>query len=620
MTKSGKPLDQDVDKSGYDLHLERRFGSVSGSTELEERTGYSYEELQDLLAGGTPSSFVSSIAFSATDYNTVAWTSGSLNYQNGTKFTIAASNTGNIAGRTYIYFNPNISPTDLQVSTSLSDAMKDSGVLLAIAIPNADTTGKASIDVIGSSGGYPSAVSTSHLETGVMKVPLVMTPTSNTTALVNVNQADGTNLFTVDSTNARLGIGTLTPAVPLDFYSKSETAALRIRGSIDALTTGASIPTVRQSTAAWSGSVTTVQASDDTYLIHTSANTAFTCWFSTFNFSVTGTVISGIKVTVEAKVDSAFLLNYLNIRISGDGGSTWSNTKTTDDLTTSDTVSTMGNNSDLWGYAWTPAMFSNANFLLEFRSTFQVSNTMRVDHLLVEVFSTNAASYTEKIGDIYIGSTGQMIFDLTPGGSTSQFFDFRPEDNEYGLVIRESDGTGSAVYSNFYVTDAADDYLSIVVDSVADTNALNITASDKVGIGMLPTNKLDVAGVVGADNFISDVAIGTQPYATTSTTLNTNLNADLLDGKHKGVSFVATKSADYTLTTSDEVVVFTVTATATLPAAIGTGQTYRICNESVGGAVTIDGNSTDSIKGSLTQTLLSGEDMIITDYSAGKWV
>ncbi len=35
-----------------------------------------------------------------------------------------------------------------------------------------------------------------------------------------------------------------------------------------------------------------------------------------------------------------------------------------------------------------------------------------------------------------------------------------------------------------------------------------------------------------ASYFISTVATGTQPYATTSTTLNTNLNADLLDGQH----------------------------------------------------------------------------------------
>lgn len=39
-----------------------------------------------------------------------------------------------------------------------------------------------------------------------------------------------------------------------------------------------------------------------------------------------------------------------------------------------------------------------------------------------------------------------------------------------------------------------------------------------------------------ATNFISNVATGTQPYACTSTTLNTNLNADMVDSKHVGTS------------------------------------------------------------------------------------
>jgi hypothetical protein len=41
---------------------------------------------------------------------------------------------------------------------------------------------------------------------------------------------------------------------------------------------------------------------------------------------------------------------------------------------------------------------------------------------------------------------------------------------------------------------------------------------------------------ITAAEFISNVAIGTQPYACTSTTVNTNLNADMLDGKHVGDS------------------------------------------------------------------------------------
>lgn len=83
---------------------------------------------------------------------------------------------------------------------------------------------------------------------------------------------------------------------------------------------------------------------------------------------------------------------------------------------------------------------------------------------------------------------------------------------------------------------------------------------------------------------------------------------------------VAIKSGNYTLTDLDNVVVFTATATATLPVASGTGQTYRIVNDSASGTVTIDGNGTDTIKQSLTQTLATGEDLIVTDYKTGAWI
>jgi hypothetical protein len=83
---------------------------------------------------------------------------------------------------------------------------------------------------------------------------------------------------------------------------------------------------------------------------------------------------------------------------------------------------------------------------------------------------------------------------------------------------------------------------------------------------------------------------------------------------------VAVKSSTYLLTSTDDVVVFTATSTANLPAATGSGKTYRIINEGAAGTVvTIDGNGTETIKGSLTQVLYFGEDLIITDYATGKW-
>jgi hypothetical protein len=80
---------------------------------------------------------------------------------------------------------------------------------------------------------------------------------------------------------------------------------------------------------------------------------------------------------------------------------------------------------------------------------------------------------------------------------------------------------------------------------------------------------------------------------------------------------VLTKSTNYTLTDLDNVVVFTSTATATLPEATGTGQMYRIICRS--GTTTIDGNGSDTVKGELTQTLSEGEDIILSDTATGKW-
>lgn len=49
---------------------------------------------------------------------------------------------------------------------------------------------------------------------------------------------------------------------------------------------------------------------------------------------------------------------------------------------------------------------------------------------------------------------------------------------------------------------------------------------------LVGTGYVDILGKCNADNFVSDIATGTAPYACTSTTLNTNLNADLHDGVH----------------------------------------------------------------------------------------
>ena len=100
-----------------------------------------------------------------------------------------------------------------------------------------------------------------------------------------------------------------------------------------------------------------------------------------------------------------------------------------------------------------------------------------------------------EIADFYLGSGGQLITDLTSGSDSGQYFDLRTEDDQYGLILRESDGTGTGTYANFYVTDnGSADYLTINVNSVADGDALVVAQSNNVGIGdTTPSELLDIA-------------------------------------------------------------------------------------------------------------------------------
>lgn len=82
----------------------------------------------------------------------------------------------------------------------------------------------------------------------------------------------------------------------------------------------------------------------------------------------------------------------------------------------------------------------------------------------------------------------------------------------------------------------------------------------------------------------------------------------------------ATKTADYTATTADEVLVAD-KATAikfTLPAATGSGQHYHMANINTG-ALTVQANGAETIWGSNTQVVYQYESIDLWDHATGKW-
>ena len=91
--------------------------------------------------------------FSATDNDTVAWTSGTLTFSNGETFAIGAGNTGNISALTYIYFDKNVSGVALQTTTAAATANGNNKKLIATAENNTNTDSDANFQAYGGSGG-----------------------------------------------------------------------------------------------------------------------------------------------------------------------------------------------------------------------------------------------------------------------------------------------------------------------------------------------------------------------------------------------------------------------------------------------------------------------------------
>ena len=99
-----------------------------------------------------------------------------------------------------------------------------------------------------------------------------------------------------------------------------------------------------------------------------------------------------------------------------------------------------------------------------------------------------------EIGDIYMNAGGAMILSTLNGTGSTGYVDIRGEDDLYGLILRDSSGVNSTVFSNFYVNDAATDYLNINVNTSNATAGLVVQAGGNVGIGTTgPGYKLSVS-------------------------------------------------------------------------------------------------------------------------------
>lgn len=119
---------------------------MNGDLEIMDGTIFA----KQLVVGAQ--AWIHDLVWTASDYNTVSWSSGTIKLADGSTYTITAGNTGNISGATYIYLDKSVSTTVLQTTTTYSSAISDSKILLAIASPSADTGSKSVVNTFNSEG------------------------------------------------------------------------------------------------------------------------------------------------------------------------------------------------------------------------------------------------------------------------------------------------------------------------------------------------------------------------------------------------------------------------------------------------------------------------------------
>jgi hypothetical protein len=119
------------------------YPQINGETEIQSGTIFA----KALVVGSQ--TWIHNIAWTATDYNTASWSSGTIQLSNGESVAISSGNTGNISAKSYVYFN---NTATLQVTTTYSDTVGDEVILLAIVEPDSDTSGFSLITALNAVG------------------------------------------------------------------------------------------------------------------------------------------------------------------------------------------------------------------------------------------------------------------------------------------------------------------------------------------------------------------------------------------------------------------------------------------------------------------------------------
>jgi len=167
------------------------------------------------------------------------------------------------------------------------------------------------------------------------------------------------------------------------------------------------------------------------------------------------------------------------------------------------------------------------------------------------------------------------------------------------------DALAGAVTSGQYLRGNGTDVVMSAIQA-ADVPTLNQNTTGTAG-GLTGTPNISIGTLAASGVITSTLASGTAPFTLTSTTLNTNLNADLLDGNHASAFYLATNPSSY-IALGSTITGYTVgtntalAATDTLLAGLGKIQGQINARGTGNGTVTSVATGTGLSGGTITTT------------------
>ena len=146
-------------------------------------------------------------------------------------------------------------------------------------------------------------------------------------------------------------------------------------------------------TGGWT-SLSNCYTSNDVYATN-SSTTFVNGTVSVFSFGIpTGATIEGMEIQAEFSSSSVTMTSTIQLSISGNGGSTYTATKSDTVTGTTDTIRTYGGPSDLWGESsFSEYATQDGNFYVKVEGKRSTGvGTCRLDHIQVKIYYSENSS------------------------------------------------------------------------------------------------------------------------------------------------------------------------------------------------------------------------------------